>query len=197
MSVFKLRVEVQRGWKWLLMGNLFLLHLFKQGCNWKTYFDISANYVYNACVILLLSLETNDLLIQSQCSYHDGFHIWHMPILPRVENLRDVVHHYSNQGSSILQTRNRRHEQIENVLFQSDPICTTIYLRSKGTVLENRGRKACKFFEQQWITWKRSWAKAWVGKSTATGEEKVIEIIFDWQPLNTPLQKATSANGLI
>lgn len=71
-----------------------------------------------------------------------------MPILPRVGNLRDVVHHYSNQGSSISQTRNRRHEQIENVLFESDPICTAIYLRSKGTILENGGRKACKFFEQ-------------------------------------------------
>lgn len=78
-----------------------------------------------------------------------------MPIPPRVENLRDAVHHYSNQGSSISQSRNRRHEQIENVLFESDPIYTAIYLRSKGTILENVGRKACKFFEQQWMTKKK------------------------------------------
>ena len=60
------------------------------------------------------------------------FNIWHMPILPRVENLRDVVHYYSNQGSSISQTRNRRLEQIENVLFQSESICAAIYLQVQG-----------------------------------------------------------------
>lgn len=72
-----------------------------------------------------------------------------MPILRGVENLRDVVHHYGNQGESMYQTRNRRHEQIENVLFESNPICTAIYLKSKGTILESRGRKACKFIEEQ------------------------------------------------
>lgn len=71
---------------------------------------------------------------------------------PEWKNLRDDVHHYSNQGESTHQTRNRRHEQIENVLFESDPICTAIYLKSEGTVRESR--KACKLMEKQWIKWK-------------------------------------------
>lgn len=75
-----------------------------------------------------------------RCGYQDGTHIWHMPILPRVENLRDVVCHYSNQSGSIFQIRTRRLEQIENVLFQSSPICRAIYLGSEGTILKNGGR---------------------------------------------------------
>lgn len=68
-----------------------------------------------------------------------------VPILPGVENPMQSqwVPHYSNQSSSISQTRNRRQEQIENVLFQSDPICTAIHLGSEGTLLGNGGRRAC------------------------------------------------------
>lgn len=57
-------------------------------------------------------------------------------------------------GQFNIANQKQTHEQIENVLFQSDPICTAIYLGSKGTILENGGRKACEFFEQQCITWK-------------------------------------------
>lgn len=54
------------------------------------------------------------------------------------------MHHYSNQGNSILQTRTRRHEKTKNVLFESDPICSAIYHRSKGTVLKQGKRKSIK-----------------------------------------------------
>lgn len=99
---------------------------------------------------------------------------------------RDVVHHYSNQGSSISQTKNRLLEQIENVLFQSDSICAAIYLRSKGTIIEKGGRKCLSSLTNM----KGLEIKKTRGK-------KMIEIIFDLQPLNTPLQKVTSANATV
>lgn len=57
------------------------------------------------------------------------------------KNLKDVAHHCSNQGHSTPQTRNRRTEQIENVLFESDPICTAIHLGSDGTGLSGERRQ--------------------------------------------------------
>lgn len=120
-----------------------------------------------------------------------------MPILPWVGDLRDAVHRYSNQGSSISQSRNRRHEQIENVLFQSDPICTPIYLESKGTLLENGGRKSMQVL---WATVKNmkrvpSQSRRWKKHSHRRGGGSYLNNL--WSTDFEPLQKATSADGVI
>lgn len=120
------------------------------------------------------------------------------------KNLKDVAHHCSNQGHSTLQTRNRRTEQIENVLFESDPICTAIHPGSDGTRLSGEWRQESLDVGGATMN-NRGCERFGVGAEKMKGERAlnpephsggggVRLISFDLQPLNTPSTKATCAN---
>lgn len=64
-SLSDVSCQVQREWKLLLIGDLLSWHQFL-GCKQRVYFDISTNCVYNACGILWISLETNDLPLKKK-----------------------------------------------------------------------------------------------------------------------------------
>lgn len=86
------------------------------------------------------------------------------------KNLKDVAHHCSNQGHSTPQTRNRRTEQIENVLFESDPICTAIHLGSDGTGLSGERRQQSLDVGRATMN-NRGCERFWVGAEKNEGGE--------------------------